>query len=84
MGTFTGTVTIAGAGSEQYATLSFRQTAGIDQIEAYSLNVRNGYSYSASLPYGDYTIVASSYGASTTSYIRSLPLGGTTTMDIGL
>jgi hypothetical protein len=84
MGTFTGTVTIAGAGSEQYATLSFRQAAGSGQIEVYSVNVRNGYTYSVSLPYGDYTIVASSYGAGTTSYIRSLTLGGTTTVDIGL
>jgi hypothetical protein len=84
MGAFTGTVTISGAGSEHYATLSFRQPAGSGQIEVYSLNVRDGYSYSASLPYGDYTIVASSYGASTTSYIRSLTPGGTTTVDIGL
>ena len=84
MGTFTGTVTIAGAGSEQYATLSFRQTAGSDQIEVYSINVRNGYSYSVSLPYGDYTIVASSYSATTRSYSGSVSVGGTTTVNIAL
>ena len=84
MGTFTGTVTIAGASVEQYATLSFRQTAGIDQIEVYSINVRNGYSYSVSLPYGDYTIVASSYSATTTSYSGSVSVGGTTPVNIAL
>ena len=84
MGTFTGTVTIAGAGSEQYATLSFRQPAGSGQIEVYSVNVRNGYTYSVSLPFGDYTIVASSYLATTVSYDRSITAGGATTVDIGL
>ena len=84
MGTFTGMVTIAGAGSEQYATLSFRQTAGSDQIEVYSINVRNGFSYSVSLPYGDYTIVASSYSATTRSYSGSVSVGGTTTVNIAL
>jgi hypothetical protein len=84
MGTFTGTVTIAGASVEQYATLSFRQTAGSDQIEVYSINVRNGFSYSVSLPYGDYTIVASSYSATTTSYSGSVSVGGTTPVNIAL
>jgi hypothetical protein len=84
MGTFTGTVTIAGAGSEQYATLSFRQPAGSGQIEVYSVNVRDGYTYSVSLPYGDYTIVASSYSNTTTSISRSISDGGTTTVNIDL
>ena len=84
MGTFAGTVTIAGADTEQYATLSFRQPAGSGQIEVYSVNVRDGYTYSVSLPFGDYTIVASSYSATTGSYNGSVTVGGTTTVDIGL
>jgi hypothetical protein len=84
MGTFTGTVTIAGTDTEQYATLSFRQPAGSGQIEVYSVNVRDGYTYSVSLPYGDYTIVASSYSNTTTSISRSISDGGTTTVNIDL
>ncbi len=84
MGTFAGSVTIAGAGSEQYATLSFRQTAGSGQVEVYSVNVRDGYTYSVSLPFGDYTIVASSYSIATRSYSSSISVGGTTTVDIAL
>jgi hypothetical protein len=84
MGTFAGTVTIAGAGSEQYATLSFRQAAGSGQIEVYSVNVRDGYTYSVSLPFGDYTIVASSYSTTTGSYTSSITAGVTTTVNISL
>jgi hypothetical protein len=84
MGTFTGAVTITGVDNERYATLSFRQPAGSGQIEVYSVNVRDGYTYSVSLPVGDYTIVASSYGASTKSYSNSVSAGGTTTVNIAL
>ena len=84
MGTFAGTVTIAGADTEQFATLSFRQPAGSGQIEVYSVNIRNGYTYSVSLPFGDYTIVASSYLTTTGSYNSSITAGVTTTVNISL
>lgn len=67
-GTVSGDVTIAGAAEDQYATISFRQSAvcgpgAADDtaIEVKSLNVLNGWPYSQSLPPGPYEVVASSY-----------------------
>jgi hypothetical protein len=58
-----GLVTITGATNEQYASLSFRQNIGddtnIEMIEVTSLNVANTESYNINLPYGSYSVVAS-------------------------
>ncbi len=65
VGNVTGTVLITGAGSENYATLSFRQVAKFgsdnEMIEVKSINVMNGATYSINLPVSSYTLVASSF-----------------------
>lgn len=67
-GTASGTITIAGAGDEQYATLSFRQEAICgdcgehEKIEIKAINVLNGTTYSTGLPVGTYSLAASSFG----------------------
>jgi len=67
-GTASGLVTIASAGDEQYATLSFRQEAACNECELYekieikAINDLNGASYSTGLPVGTYSLAASSFG----------------------
>ena len=67
-GTVSGNVTISGADSEQYATLSFRQEADCtdcqehEKIEIKAINVLSGSSYNTVLPAGTYSLVASSFG----------------------
>jgi hypothetical protein len=84
-GWIVGTVTISGASTEeQCATLSFRQAVctGCDEkIEIKSLNILNGQAFnpdpSNPLPAGDYTLVASSFGYSTSVYEISFADGET-------
>jgi hypothetical protein len=70
-GEITGTVSIDGGDEEQYATLSFRQSAqcegSIEEeiIEVQSLNSADNTQYSLRLPVGIYSAVASSYGKET-------------------
>jgi hypothetical protein len=70
-GEITGTVSIDGGDEEQYATLSFRQSAqcegSIEEeiIEVQSLNIADNTQYSLRLPVGIYSAVASSYGKET-------------------
>ena len=65
-GTVSGSITISGADSEQYATLSFRQDVDCtdcdpyEKIEIKAINVVNGSSYSNGLPTGNYSLAASS------------------------
>ena len=58
-----GLVMITGASNEQYASVSFRKNIGdvtnIEMIEITSLNVANMESYNINLPYGAYSVVAS-------------------------
>jgi hypothetical protein len=61
-GTVTGTVMIASADQEQYATISIRKTVGSGQIEITSRNVANGGTFTITLPAADYSIVISSSG----------------------
>ena len=93
-GWIVGTVTINEAGTEeQYATLSFRQDADCpdceqdEKIEIKSLNVLNGQAYnpdpSHSLPAGQYTLVASSYGYSTIDSNIALVDGATEEVSVG-
>jgi hypothetical protein len=67
-----GLVTISGANNtEQYATLSFRQEVGSDEmIEIKSINVLNTTSYSEVLPADPYTFVASTlFGFKTEEFV---------------
>lgn len=58
-----GLVMITGASNEQYVSVSFRKNIGdetnIEMIEITSLNVANMESYNINLPYGAYSVVAS-------------------------
>jgi hypothetical protein len=74
-GTVSGDVSISAGQSDQYATLSLRQSVDCDgnstEIEVNSLNVINGGSYTLTLPVlpvGSYDLVASSYGETTQTY----------------
>ena len=93
-GWIVGTVTINEAGTEEhYATLSFRQGADCpdceqdEKIEIKSLNVLNGQEFnldpSNSLPAGQYTLVASSYGYSTLNSNIALVDGATEEVSVG-
>ena len=68
-GTVSGTVTIAAASDESFATLSFRQTIMVGltefKVEVMSVNVVNGAPYSVVLPVDLYSVVSSSIGRTT-------------------
>ena len=70
VGTVGGDVVINGEdNTTAYATLSFRQDAGVGMIEIKSINVLNTYGYSVKLPIGEYTLVASTlFGYETETY----------------
>lgn len=81
-----GTVSISGADSEQYSTISIRQAATVngnsEQIEVKSLNVANGGEITdIDLPVGDYTAVISTYGKTAKEITFSITSGLTT--DLG-
>lgn len=81
IGNVTGRVDIEGAGSEQYATISFRYSG----MEIASLNIINGASYNLRLPAGTYTAVASSFGHTSVSrHPVNVTGAATTTMNIGM
>ena len=73
-GIINGSVSIAGAVEDQYATIDFRQRLTcIDAVKSAditvrSVNVANNSDYSVSLPAGDYEVVASSSGNETMVY----------------
>lgn len=85
-GTATGSVTISGAGSETFATLSFRQDATVSGsasvIEVASLNVASGGTYSLSLPVGTYTVISSSAGQTTQSATLVITASASTTLNV--
>jgi hypothetical protein len=69
-----GAVFIDKAGTDQYATISFRQSIECNEdhifetpIEVTSVNILNDGSYDVTLPVGDYELVASSYNKTTES-----------------
>lgn len=72
-GVIGGNVSLPDANTEQYATLSFRQTMpnGVS-IEIKALNTLEG-PYSVDLPVGTFQIVASSYGYNTEEYDITIP-----------
>lgn len=86
MGTVSGTVTISGADSETYATLSFRQSMTISgstqMVEVASLNVASGGSYSISLPAGNYTVVSSSANQTTQTATLVVVANASATLDV--
>lgn len=69
-GTISGMVSIAAAGSDQYATIDFRQEipcGGTDRpVTVRSINVADGYPYSVVLPPGNYRAVGWTYGEAAT------------------
>jgi hypothetical protein len=86
-GTVSGGVTVAGAVEEQYATISFRQSAVCGQdpaddieFEVKSLNVIDGGGYRLPLPAGTYEVVASSYEHPTLPQNLTIVSGVTTTV----
>jgi hypothetical protein len=84
-GIVAGSVTISGANNtEQYATLSFRQGVGSDEmIEIKSINVLNTYSYSVDLPEDSYTLVASTlFGFETEEYPLIVITGDTISQNV--
>lgn len=86
MGTATGAVSISGAGSETFATLSFRQDATVSGsatvIEVASINVASGGTYSLSLPTGTYTVISSSSGQTTQSSTLIITANTSTTLNV--
>jgi len=87
-GVVAGGVVIAGGSDEQHATLSFRQEVPCPGdpagavVEAGSLNIANGASYSLSLPAGIYQAVASVFGRPTQVHEVTVEAGSTTDLDI--
>jgi hypothetical protein len=77
MGDVNGTVEIGGASEDQYVTIEFRQStdcgSGETTIIVKTTNIANAGTYDVSLPYGEYTIKASTYGKDTQTY--SLTIG---------
>jgi hypothetical protein len=73
-GTVWGTVIMNGVDDTAYATLSFRQEAGSDEmIEIKSINILNLYDYNVELPKDLYTLVASTlFGYETKPYSLDL------------
>ncbi|MBC2710496.1 MAG: DUF4382 domain-containing protein [Desulfosarcina sp.] len=85
MGRVSGKVTISGADDEQNATLSFLQDASGDQvIEIKAINILNEVEYTVALPEGDFKIVGSSYGNTTTVYDITVDITGPTIQNIVL
>lgn len=92
MGTVEGnvTITIDGDPSEQYATLSFRQSVtceGADEesmVEVRSVNTRAGFYYAIDLPVGTYSLVASSEDMETQVYEDIEVTGSVTFQDVFL
>lgn len=85
-GTVSGAVTIAGAGDEAFATLSFRQTITVGmtefKVEVGSVNVASGGTYSVVLPVGTYQVVSSSLGKATQVLDVTVTKDTTTTHDV--
>jgi hypothetical protein len=87
VGTLTGgPITIPGTDQEQYATISIRQDATVnnktEQIEVKSLNVADGGTFDADLPAGSYTAVISTFGQ-TTLIPPTFTITESTVKDIG-
>lgn len=86
MGAVSGTVTISGADSETFATLSFRQSMTIadslQEIEVMSLNVGSGGSYAINLPDGTYTVVSSSANQTTQTSTVTVVGNASVTLDV--
>jgi hypothetical protein len=90
-GTIYGSVSIAGAVEDQYATIDFRQVLTCldaedsEDITVKSVNIENGTDYySMSLPAGDYQLVASSSGNETQFYNLTVKSNSAVLGDINL
>ena len=86
-GTVEDSVTISGGNNtEQYATLSFRQEVGSDEmIEIKSINVLNTFPYKQDLPEDSYTLVASTlFGFGTEEYPLTVIAGDILSQNVQL
>lgn len=89
-GTISGTVTIANAAADQYATLDFRKgmiCLGAQEessITVKSLNIANDATYSASLPAGDYRVVASSPNNLSVAYNATVLVNSAVLVNVAL
>jgi len=87
-GTIFGTVSLPGAGTDQYVTIDFRQELTcVDATEpamitVRSVNIANGNPYEMILPTGDYQVVASTFGQATQVFENvSVISGGSTELN---
>ena len=89
-GSIDGTVTIADAGLDQYATVDLRQditcidALAAETITVKSINIADGGIYSVDLPAGDYLLVASTFGKETFTADVTVNSGLSTVQDITL
>jgi hypothetical protein len=89
-GTIKGSVSIAGAVEDQYATIDFRQVLTCldaedsEDITVKSVNIANNTDYSVSLPAGDYQLAASSSGNETQFYNLTVNSNSAVLGDINL
>jgi hypothetical protein len=88
LGSLSGTVTIANAQTDQYATIDFRQdltcvdALAPTSITVKSINIADGGDYSVDLPAGPYHVVASTFGKMTVTEDVTVDSGLVTTQDI--
>ena len=90
LGSISGTVAIANAQPDQYATIDFRQDVTCldalvaTSITVKSINIADGGLYSVDLPAGTYHVVASTFGKVTVTADVTVSSGLTATQDIML
>jgi hypothetical protein len=90
LGSISGTVAIANAQPDQYATIDFRQNITCldallaTSITVKSINIADGGLYSVDLPAGNYHLVASTFGKVTVTADVTVDSGLVTTQDIVL
>lgn len=90
LGSISGTVDIANAQTDQYATIDFRQditcvdALGAEAITVKSINIADGGDYSVDLPAGTYHVIASTFGKVTVTMDVILDSGLVTPQNIEL
>ncbi|ALC17375.1 hypothetical protein DSOUD_2623 [Desulfuromonas soudanensis] len=89
-GNISGTLTLASAAADTYATIDIRrQITCVDAMEATtitvkSLNIGHGGAYSVDLPAGDYQVVTSSLNGATRTEPVTIVSGGSLVLDIAI
>ncbi|WP_020676205.1 DUF4382 domain-containing protein [Geopsychrobacter electrodiphilus] len=89
-GNISGTLTIANASADQYATIDFRQTITcVDELTATtisvkSVNIGNGGAYTLDLPAGDYQVVTSTLNGVTQTADVTITSAGAMVLNISI